>query len=114
MLRRVNKSVPVQAAKPHELGVFQTRDESKHPALRRVSHFGLKANKIIECLLLIFLPELDDRVRPLARAWIFQSDRAHRTKSQCLFSSIGHFLNRHATFEGNKALKAVGGHAFGG
>ena len=111
MLRRVDKRIAVQTAEPNKLGVGQTGNQRKHPALLGIGHFGLKTDQIIKRLLAIFLAQLHHRIGTIAGARIDQTHGAHRPEGKSFFAAVGHFFDRHTAFEGNKALEAMGRHS---
>ena len=108
VLRCVDKRVAMQASQPYELGIAQSGKQRKHPTLLAVGHLGLKTDQIVKRSLAVFLTELHDRVGPATRAWIDQAHRAHWTECESFTAPIGHFFDRHASFESDKTLEAMG------
>ena len=60
---------------------------------------GLKADQVVKTARQIILPELDDRIRTFAGAWIVESHRAHGTEGQRVHSAFGDDLDRQAALE---------------
>src|SRR5215207_805720 len=98
-LRRSDEGIAVHLSITQKFGVLQPRDEAQDAFLFRVFQVGLEAHEIVKAANKVILPELDDRVGSFARAWILESDGAHRTKGQRIDSALGDDLNRQAAFE---------------
>src|SRR5581483_10069362 len=87
----------------HELRFFKSGDESKDALLLGIFQVGLKANKVEQIARKIILSQLNDCVRPLARARVFEAGWPHRTEHQRIFAALGD------DFHGQTALEEMAG-----
>ena len=95
-----------------EFGLFESWDEPQDTLLLYVFEICLEANHIVQGACQVVLSQLHDRMRPPAGARIFETDRAHGAKCECLLTPCGKDFDRQATLKISSGADTFGNFNF--
>ncbi len=105
--RVVDVAVPVDLAVAQDLGVLESRDQSDHPPLLRITEASLEADQAPHSTVSVLLAQLDDRIGHGPGARVLEPDRLQGAEAKRILSAGGQHLDGEATLEERNPVPVV-------